>query len=106
VFDPFAAAQAAIRATFVDREQILYTQGGVDLPPIGAIRADEAAPAFAGAGNSLRTVSYEVQYSDLPAEPTKKDSFVHRARRWRVEDVTRLDDVASWRLIVVDIGAA
>ena len=41
--DPFAAAGPAIFAAFADRERIVYTQGGVLLPPISAIRIDADA---------------------------------------------------------------
>ena len=105
--DPFAAAAPVIFTAFVDREPIIYTQAGVQLPkPIRAIRSDEPAPAFPGPGASLRKLTYEVLQSDLPAEPTKRDSFTHRGRRWSIEDRTRLDDTASWLLVVCDAGAA
>lgn len=104
--DPFGAAAPVIFRAFADPEPIIYTQGGVILPPIRAIRTDEAAPAFEGPGSTLRKLAYEVQQRDLPAEPTKRDSFTHRGRLWTLIEATRMDDVGSWLLMVNDAGAA
>lgn len=105
--DPFGAAAPVIFAAFADPEPIIYTQAGVVLEkPIRVIRSEEGAPAFAGAGASLRKLTYEVRQRDLPAKPTKRDSFTHRGRKWSIEDCTRADDVGAWLLIVTDTGAA
>ena len=100
------AAGAVITAAFVDPEPIIYTQGGVILPPIRAIRTEDAAPVFQGAGSTLRKIGYEVQQRDLPAEPTKRDSFTHRGRKWVPAEATRMDDIGAWLLFVEDAGAA
>jgi hypothetical protein len=100
------AAGAAIAAVFADPEPVIYTQGGVILPPIGAVRSDAAAPAFAGAGSTLRKTTYEIAKAALPAEPTKKDSFIHRGRKWTIDDRTSLDANDAWLLVVSDAGSA
>lgn len=106
-FDPFGAAAPAIFAAFADPERIIYTQAGKVLPaPIAAIRCEDEAPAFHGGGSTLRTISYEIRFADLPGEPTKRDHFVHRGRRWTIEDRTRLDHVKAWRVVVVNAGPA
>ncbi|PCG08690.1 hypothetical protein COA17_11070 [Sphingomonas ginsenosidimutans] len=105
--DPFAAAAPLIFRAFADRERIVYTQAGVALPaPIAAVRRDDAAPDPYGAGRTARRVEYEIQIADLPAAPTKADSFTHRGRRWAVEDRTRLDAVGAWLVFVIDAGPA
>ena len=101
-----AAALAAIWEGFADPEPIIYTQAGVELPSMPAIRSDIAAPTFDGPGATLRSIIYEVQHANFPARPTKSDSFTHRGHRWRVEDVSRRDDVGAWELTVVDGGPA
>ena len=53
-------AGAVINAAFADPEPIIYTQGGTALPPMPAIRSDEGAPNFDGAGRTLRSVAYEI----------------------------------------------
>ena len=106
MLDPFAMAQRAIRAAFADPEPLDYTQDGLHLPPFQAIRSDRAAPTFEGPGATLRTITYEIEKRALPAVPTKKDSFTHRGRKWSIQDVTSLEDVAAWHLIVTDAGAA
>jgi len=102
----WGAAAAAIGAAFAEREPIVYTRGGVVLPPIPAIRSDVPAPTFEGPGRTLRTVSYEIRQSDLPARPANGETFTHRGRRWRVGDVTTLDDVGAWSVVVTDSGVA
>lgn len=105
--DPFAAAAPLIFRAFADRERIVYMQAGVVLPaPIAAVRRDDAAPDQYGAGHTARQIRYEIQIADLPAPPTKADSFTHRGRRWAVEDRTRLDEVGAWLLFVIDAGPA
>jgi hypothetical protein len=100
------AAGAAIVAAFADPEPIIYTQAGIVLPdPIRVVRSDDSAPTFAGPGSTLRKITYEVPQSALPAEPTKKDRFEHRGRRWAVQDKTRRDDIGAWLLVVTDDGA-
>ena len=102
--DPFAAAAPAIFAAFADRERIVYTQGGVVLPPISAIRIDADAGDLLG--STPAAVSYEIRAADLPAPPSKRDHFTHRGRRWDVEERKALEDVAGWRVFVVDAGPA
>ncbi len=101
--DPFAAAAPAIFAAFADRERIIYTQAGVELPPIAAIRTDASAPDLLG--SSPEQISYEIRQADLPAPPSKKDYFIHRGHRWDIEERKELHEVAGWRVFVVDAGA-
>ena len=106
MFDPFRAAAPVFIKAFADPERIIYKQDGVVLPPIQAIWTDDAAAGFAGAGSTLRKLTYEIQQSDLPKRPSKtRDSFKHRGRRWEISDVTRRDDIGAWWLVVVDAGA-
>jgi hypothetical protein len=103
--DPFGAAAPTIFAAFADPEPIIYTQAGVVVGPIRAIRSDDAAPNFQGPGASLRKVTYEVRKRDLPAEPTKRDTFTHRRRKWSITERISLDELDAWQLIVTDVGA-
>lgn len=104
MYDPFAAAAPAIFAAFADRERIIYTQAGVELPPIAAIRVDASAPDLLG--STPEQISYEIRKADLPAPPSKRDHFTHRGRRWDVEERKELHEVAGWRVFVVDAGPA
>ena len=99
-------AAAGIAAVFADPELIIYTQKGIKLAPIRVIRSDAAAPAFAGAGSTLRKTSYEIPKSTLPDKPSKKDSFTHRGRNWSIDDSTSMDASDAWLLVVSDAGAA
>jgi hypothetical protein len=101
-----AAALAAIHAAWADDEPIIYTQASVAVGPVLAIRSDVAAPTFQGPGASLRKVTYEVRKPDLPAEPTKRDTFTHRGRKWSIAERISLDELDAWQLIVTDVGAA
>lgn len=104
MLDSFAAAAPAIFAAFADRERIIYTQAGVELPPIAAIRVDGNAADLLG--STADSVSYEFRKADLPAPPSKKDHFTHRGRRWDVEERKDLQEVDGWRVFVVDAGPA
>lgn len=104
--DPEAAALDAIHAAFADREPLFYIQAGAILPAFTAIRSERKAPAFEGAGSSLRTIAWEIRKVDVPVRPRTNEVFTHRGRRWRVGDVTTMDDVAAWEVVVSDIGAA
>jgi hypothetical protein len=106
MLDPFAAAAPIVFSAFADREPIIYTQAGVVIGQIRAIRSDDAAPNFQGAGASLRKVTYEVRKRDLPAEPSKRDTFTHRGRKWSIAERISLDELDAWQLIVTDAGAA
>lgn len=106
MFDPFKAAAPALFEAFADLEPIIYTQDGVVRDPIRAIYMDDAAAGFPGAGSTMRKLTYEVQQSDFPQRPSKRDSFTHKGHRWEISDITRRDDVGAWWLVVVDAGAA
>ena len=101
---PWDVASAAIDRAFNDPEPIIYTGAGLVGAPLAAIRSDTAAPAFNGAGKTLRTITYEVRQADLPEQPRKSNTFTHRGHLWRVEDITRRDDIGKWELVVTDGG--
>lgn len=92
------AALAAVRAAY--EEPVLYTGLGLDSEPIEAIPSFEEAPAFEGAGSTLRTVTFEISYTYLPGKPRKKDLIVHGVNIWKVDDVTERDDIAAWVVVV------
>lgn len=104
--DLWAAAGAAIDAVFADPEPLIYTGAGLIAQPVRAIRSDEAAPAFAGPGATLRRITYEIAKGALPNPPSKKNTFVHRGTVWLVEEITSRDDIGKWELVVVDGGPA
>ena len=97
-----AAAQAAIRAVYA--EPILYTGGSFDEEPLTGIWSDMDAPAFQGAGATLRELSVEIPLSALPFEPDKDHLItrVNTGETWRANDITRRDDIEAWVVIVED----
>lgn len=100
------SAGAAIAAAFHDPAEIHYEKGGATFGPLPVVRSDRSAPEFTGAGKTLRTIAYELAYGLLPTRPRNGETFRHRERIWQVTDVTDLDDVEAWELIVVDVGPA
>lgn len=99
-------AGAGIDRVFADPADIFYTGAGLTASAVSAIRTDEAAPDFAGPGQSARTIGYEVAIASLPSKPSKSDYFTHRGRKWRVIDITTRDEIGKYVLIVQDDGAA
>ncbi len=99
-------AGAAIDRVFADPSPIIYTGAGLTAGSVSAIRTDDAAPDFAGPGQSARTIGYEVAMASLPSKPSKSDYFTHRGRKWRVIDITTRDEIGKYALIVQDDGAA
>lgn len=93
-----------IDAEFIDPEPLIYTGAGLSGLPIWAIWSDVPASDFAGPGQTLRKVTYEIKQSDLPERPDKTNRFAHRGRTWKVEDVTQRDDIGKWELVVEDLG--
>jgi hypothetical protein len=100
------AAGQAIIDCFADPEPIIYTGAGLVAQPLTAVRSDWPAPAFAGPGETLRKITYEIQKQLLPEEPSKRNSFTHRGMRWAVDDITSRDDVDAWELVVSIAGPA
>jgi hypothetical protein len=96
-----AAALAAIDAVYAI--PVLYTGAGLVAAPLSAIKSEESAEAFQGAGNTLREVSFEIAQADLPQRPRKTDVIeeVESGHAWRVNDITPRDEIGRWRLIVV-----
>jgi hypothetical protein len=105
----WAAAADAIAAEFSDRELLAYTSAEYGVFEIPAIRHEQDAPQFSD-GKTLRRIAYEIQFSALRDRgvdaPTKRDTFTHRGRLWRVSNITTLDDVFAWDLDVTDGGQA
>lgn len=99
-------AAAIIDAIFADEEELIYTGAGLTAAPILAIRSDVPALDFDGAGKTLRKITYEIAQADLPERPDKTNTFQHRGHDWKVEDVTKRDDIGKWELIVVDLGVS
>ena len=96
-------AGAAIARAFAEEEPVTY-RGPVVVGPISAIVSNDPAGEFAGAGATLRRITYEIQKGDLPFTPRKKETLDHGSRSWRVEDITSRADVDAWQLVVTDAG--
>ena len=94
------AGLAAIRRTF--EEDVVYTGAGLAGATIKAIWSEDAAPEFLGPGSTARIVSFEIADAALPTAPRKGNTIVRVAtgETWKVNDITRRDDVAAWSLIV------
>ena len=80
-------------------QPVIYTPDGGAPEEITAIYSDEPAPNFDGAGATLRTISWEVRQSDV-ANPQHDAMIEANGKVWRVNDITRRDDVGAWVLIV------
>ncbi len=106
----WAGAAGAIAAVFGAPVRYHHHRLGEYIADVLAIRSDEPAPGFDGAGSSLREITYEIQMSDLaprswgPVEPGRGDIIYDLGREWRVESIVRRDDVRAWSLTVVDAG--
>lgn len=92
-------ALEAIRATW--GELVLYTGAGLAEAELIAIPAQDDAPSFHGAGQSLRKQVWEVKQADLPDAPANGNLIqeVVRGWKWRVIDISRLDDVGAWQFV-------
>lgn len=91
------AFAAEIHAAFAS--PITYTPPSGAPQQITGVYSDVPAPTWDGKGASLRTISWEVQQSDV-ADPALGAEIVAGAKSWRVVDITRRDDVEAWELIV------
>lgn len=97
--DPFGPAAAAIDAVYA--EPVLYTGGGLAGPAVvPVIWMDSAGERFPGAGNTVRTISCEIQKTELPARPAKSDRLVRAGATWKPNDITSRDDIGKWVLIL------
>lgn len=98
--DEEAEALADIAGAFAMR--VRYTGAGLADGEIDAVKSDDAAAAFQGPGEGLRTISFEVAQAALPQRPRKTDTLVEvdSGAAWKVNDITRRDDLAAWLLIV------
>lgn len=95
--DVAASAAAAIHGAF--GAAVTYVPKSGSQKSLTAIRSDEPAGDFMGAGSTMRTVSWEVRQSDVP-DPVKGDAIRADSVEWTVIDITRRDDVGAWVLIV------
>ncbi|MFS0737551.1 hypothetical protein ABC347_10920 [Sphingomonas sp. 1P06PA] len=95
-----AAALAAVRLLY--GEPIIYTRktGGLPLAISAIPSIGGAAPAFQGAGDTLRETAFEIFKADLPFDPGKGDKIEHAGIEWTILQKTSLDDVASWSVQV------
>lgn len=92
---------ADIHAAFAD--QVRYTGAGLTNASIAAVKYDEDGEPFQGGGNTLRKVTFEVLRSALPQAPVKGNTIVEddgAGQSWRVNDITRRNDIAAWQLVV------
>lgn len=83
-------------------EDVVYTGAGLAGEAIKAIWSDGSAPDFSGPGTTARMVSFEIEKAALPLPPRNGDTILRVATSelWRVNDVTRRDDVGAWLLVV------
>lgn len=102
--DIWARAGAAIDKAF--GVEIIYTGAGLVAAPINAIRGDYSAPQFMGDGKSERQVTFEVAQADLPLRPDKTNTFTCGGIKWKVQGVTRRDEIGKWELGVLEVGTA
>lgn len=99
---PWASDEAAdIHAALA--ETVTYNGAGLTNAPIAAVKSDVPADDFSGSGRTLRQVSFEVRQSALPQAPAKGNTIVHDAKSWKVNDITRRDDIGGWLLIVEEV---
>lgn len=100
----WTAAARRIHASAAD--PVLYTGAGLDSAAITGTKYDVAADAFRGAGSTARRVWFEIQQSDLPQAPAKRNIIRHTdpmtgaTTNWAVIDIARRDDIGAWDLTV------
>ena len=90
------SALAVVRAHY--EEPVIYTGAGLNGETIGAIPSEDRAPAFQGAGSTLRSLSFEIAYSTLPERPRKGNEIVWKGKPYSVDDITEHDDIEAWGL--------
>jgi hypothetical protein len=98
-----AEAAAEIHAAYAEDEPVRYTGAGLTNEPLAAVKYDVPAEAFQGPGNTLRQVTFEILQAALPQDPAKGNMIVENdgsGQGWRVNDITRRDDVFAWHLVV------
>ncbi|WP_313737212.1 hypothetical protein [Sphingobium yanoikuyae] len=100
----FSDAAADLHSAFAD--PIIYTGAGLDGATITGTKYDVAAEAFQGAGSTARRVWFEIQQSDLPQAPAKRNGIRHTdpmtgiTSDWSVIDIARRDDIGAFDLTV------
>lgn len=92
------AGLASIRGIYA--EPVTYVRGDTVLPIRAVPTLSAPAPAFQGAGDTLRQTIFEVAIADLPFEPGRADTIQHDLVQWSVLQATKLDDVAAWSIVV------
>lgn len=94
-----AAALAAIRQHYA--VSVTYTGAGLAGDTITAIPIDAGAPVFQGPGDTLQSLTFEIDKSLLPGTPRKGDIIGgFRGRDWSVIERTERDDVEAWLVTV------
>lgn len=78
----------------------VYNGAGLTSGPVAVIKRDVPASEFLGEGRTLRQISFEVRQEALPQAPAKGNTIVHDGTTWRVNDITRREDVGAWQLVV------
>lgn len=86
---------AAIHAQFAD--PITYTGAGLNAGEITAIFSDFEDGADM---RTLRRVTFEIPFADLPSAPGKGNLIEHESGRWSVIDIERRRDVKAFVLTV------
>lgn len=85
-------------------EAVTYTPPtGAPVPGLRAVRSGDYAGSLSALGNPLRGVSFEIPRSALATRPRQDGTLTTaEAQVWRIVQVTDLEHVASW-LIVVEL---
>lgn len=94
-----AAALAVMEETWGD--QVAYHGAGLSGSKVTAVRSDVPGDPFQGFSGKSRTVSFEINKSALPDQPSKQNRIVEaNLSEWRVIDIADLSDIAKWGLAV------
>jgi hypothetical protein len=83
-------------------EAVTYTPPtGAPVPGLRAVRSGDYAGSLSGLGNPLRGVSFEIPRSVLATQPLQEGTITTaEAEVWRIIQVTDLEHVASWLIVV------
>jgi len=80
---------------------VQYTGAGLTAGDVKAVKSDQPADPFQGAGSTARMIRFEILKSALPTSPEKGDGIVEiSGLDWSVIDITDRDDIDAWHLIV------
>jgi hypothetical protein len=80
---------------------VQYTGAGLTAANISAVKSDQPADPFQGAGSSARMIKFEILKAVFSADPDKGNEIVEASGlNWSVIDITDRDDIGAWDLIV------